>query len=106
MAAAAQSVEEMQQHMLKMQDELAVERAKRHHAERIWTEQLGDAQGMSMQTQSQASQLEQRVIARETEISDLHLQLHNMVNVVQAMKAKIQEWEAWEATEVTNEAGA
>ena len=57
-AVESRTASQAQEQYLQLQDELAVERAKRQHAERLWTEQMDQAQGSAMQVQTRTAVLE------------------------------------------------
>ena len=92
-AESVQRVDRAHQDLLALQDELAQERAQRQTAERLWAERFGNVQNTSEMVAGQTTDLDQRLRARDEEISGLRDRMAEMIVTMEAMRQKVAEWE-------------
>ena len=92
-AAEAQAASHAQQQFLHLQEELEGERAKRQHAEKLWMEQMGNAQGSAMQTTTRTALLESQLANRDDQVNRLGEQLSSMGDAIAQLKAQVEAWE-------------
>ena len=92
-AAGEQSVMQVQEQYLQLQDDLAVERAKRQHAEKLWMEQMGATQGTARQADTRTALLESQLQNRDEQVNRLGEQLSSMGDAITQLKAQIEAWE-------------
>ena len=98
-AAEAQVASQAQQQFLHLQEELVSERAKRQHAEKLWMEQMGNAQGSAMQTSARTTLLKSQLANRDDQVNRLGEQLSSMGDAIAQLKAQVEAWEEAAATE-------